>query len=96
MTEPHLVLGVAVDADEATLRRRYLELVRENPPEQCPQRFAEIRAAYEQLRDPTERLRRRLFDVQPAGTIDDVIADLRLRVQETRIPNKTLFSLAGN
>lgn len=96
MAEPHLVLGVAPDADEATLRQRYLELVRENPPEQRPQQFAEIRAAYEQLRDPAAQLKRRLFEVRPSETLDDVIADLRLRVQATRIPTKTLFSLGGN
>lgn len=96
MTEPHLVLGVAAGADEATLRRRYLELVRENPPEQFPQRFAEIRAAYDQLRDPAERLKRQLFEMRTSETLDDVIADLRLRLQGTRIPTKTLFSLAGN
>ena len=96
MVEPHLVLGVAPNADEASLRRRYLELVRENPPEQHPQRFAEIRAAYEHLRDPAERLKRQVFEVQPSESLDDVIADLRLRVQGTRIPTTILFSLTGN
>ncbi len=94
MAEPHLVLGVSPDVDEAALRRRYLELVRRNPPEKCPQQFAEIRAAYEQLRDPTRRLHGQILAVRGHESLDDVIADLRLRVQAARIPTETLLSLA--
>jgi curved DNA-binding protein CbpA len=94
MVDPHLVLGVSPDVDEAALRRRYLELVRRHPPEQSPQKFAEIREAYEQLRDPLARLRSQLFQVRGNESLDDVIADLRLRVQAARIPTETLLSLA--
>ena len=54
------------------------------------------RIAYEQLRDPTERLKRQLFAVESSESLDDVIAELRLRVQGTRIPTTILFSLTGN
>lgn len=94
MAEPHAVLGISPDADEAALRRRYLELVRRNPPEKCPREFAEIREAYEQLRDPVGRLERQLFQVRCGESLDDVIADLRSRVQAARIPTETLLSLA--
>ena len=40
MNEPHQVLGVEPDADDETIRRRYLELVREFPPERNPEKFA--------------------------------------------------------
>ncbi len=94
MAEPYAVLGVSPDADEAALRRRYLELVRRNPPEKCPRQFAEIREAYEQLRDPVSRLESQLFQVRRGESLDDVIVDLRLRVQAARIPTETLLSLA--
>ena len=94
MADPYSVLGVSLDADEAILRRRYLELVRLNPPEKCPREFAEIRQAYEELRDPAKRLERQLFRVRESESVDDVIADLRLRVQATRIPTEALLSLA--
>ena len=94
MPEPHLILGISPDADEAALRRRYLELVRQNPPEKCPDRFAEIREAYEQLKDPVSRLKSQLFQVRLSESLDDVVADLRSRVQTARIPTETLLSLA--
>ena len=94
MAEPYAVLGISPDADETALRRRYLELVRLNPPEKCPREFAEIREAYEQLRDPVRRLERQLFQVRPGESLDDVIADLRSRVQAARIPTEALLSLA--
>lgn len=94
MAEPHLILGLAPDADEAALRQRYLELVRQYPPEKSPQKFAEIREAYEQLRDPVARVQRQVFQVRSNETLDDVIADVRSRVQAARIPTETLLSLA--
>ena len=94
MADPYETLGISSDVDAATLRKRYLELVRQHSPEKSPQKFAQIREAYEQLRDPVERLRRQLFQVHNGETLDDVIADLRSRVQATRIPAETLLSLA--
>ena len=70
MTDPYQVLGLAPDADDETIRRRYLELVRQYPPEQLPQKFAAVRAAYESLRDLDTRLRHRLFEAGHAESID--------------------------
>jgi curved DNA-binding protein CbpA len=94
MTDPYEVMGISPDADEAAMRRRYLELVRQYPPEKCPEQFAEIRQAYDELRDPVARLRQQLFGVRSEDTVDDIIAELRSRVQATRIPTETLLSLA--
>jgi curved DNA-binding protein CbpA len=93
MTDPHSILGVSPDVDEAALRRRYLELVRRHPPEKSPRRFAEIRAAYEQLRDPADRLESQLFQTRTQDSLEDVIAGVRARVRAGRIPTKTLLSL---
>ena len=94
MTEPHVILGVSPDVDEAPLRQRYLELVRQHPPEKCPREFAEIREAYELLRDPVRRLERQLFQLRGRESLNDIIADLRTRLQTARIPTDTLLSLA--
>ena len=56
MNDPYAELGLPTDATDEQIRRRYLELVRQNPPEQNPERFAahvgELRRA---VRDnPTE------------------------------------------
>jgi len=52
ITDPHRVLGLPQHASEAEIRRRYLELVKEFPPERDPERFREVRAAYEAVKDP--------------------------------------------
>lgn len=90
---PHEVLGLAPDADDAALRTRYLELVRQHPPDRSPARFAEIRAAYEALRDPTTQLESMIFRLPVDDSLDDLIADVRARLRGARIPVDTLLSL---
>ncbi len=94
MKDPYNVLDLPPSADEAAVRRRYLELVRSFPPERAPERFAEIRAAYEQLRDPVRRLEQQLFDIRTEDTLEDIIADVRTQLRSRRIPSDTLLALA--
>jgi len=49
---PFETLGLPVDADEQQVRMRYLELVKQYPPERDPDKFREIQAAFESARDP--------------------------------------------
>ena len=51
MAEPHEVLGVAANADEATVRAAYRELMMEHHPDQGGNRdrFIQIKSAYERL-----------------------------------------------
>ena len=56
MPTAHETLGVSNTASEAEIRSRYLQLVREFAPDRAPERFAEIRAAYDELRDPRLQL----------------------------------------
>lgn len=93
MPDPYSVLDVSPDIDETALRQRYLELVRKNSPEKCPKQFAEIREAYEQLRDPAKRLHSQLFHPDSGESLDDIIAELRSRLQTTRLPTDILLSL---
>ena len=94
MTDPYEALGVRRDADDAAIRRKYLELVRRHSPERDPERFAEIRAAYDQLRDPIVSLKSRLFNMEVSQTLDDLVAETRPNVRDHRIPTETLLSLA--
>lgn len=63
-TDPFHVLGVPPDAGEAEVRARYLELVKQFPPEREPEKFREVRAAFEAARDPLVIARRLL---EPPG-----------------------------
>jgi curved DNA-binding protein CbpA len=96
MSDPYEVLGLPRHADEEATRRRYLELVRQFPPDRAPERFAEVRAAYDQVRDPARRLEAQIFGTSTADTIEAIAADLRARLRERldRVPANVLLSLA--
>ena len=96
MSDPYAVLDLPRDADEAAIRRRYLELVRQHPPDRAPERFAAIRAAYDEVRDPGRRLEALILEVATTDAIDAIAADVRARLRDRmdRIPTDALLSLA--
>jgi curved DNA-binding protein CbpA len=94
MSDPYKVLDLPRHADEAEIRRRYLELVRQFPPDRAPERFAAIRAAYDEVRDPARRLEALLFETDTSDSFDTIAADLRARLSRARIPWNVLLALA--
>lgn len=54
-SDPYAVLGIEHTASTEEVKKAYFALVRQHPPEKDPEAFKRIRAAYEQLRDPTQR-----------------------------------------
>jgi curved DNA-binding protein CbpA len=93
MSDPYAVLGLAADADDDTIRRRYLELVREFSPERHPQKFAAIRQAYESLKDLDTRLRYRLFEAGRRESVEAIVEEITCRTPRRRVPLKTLLSI---
>lgn len=67
MRDPFTALGVNETADDATIRARYLALVRDFPPDREPERFQEYRAAYEALIDERKRLEALLLRTNEAA-----------------------------
>ncbi len=97
MNDPYETMGLDTGAGEAEIRRRYLELVREFPPDRAPERFAEIHAAYEALRDPARRLEAQIFTWETKNdSLEALAADLRGRLRRVRLPVATLLELAGS
>lgn len=93
--DPYEVLGLTADATEADIRRRYLELVREFPPDRAPERFTAVHAAYEALRDPVRRLEARIFFWETKTDSLEVLAsELRRRLRQVRLPVATILELA--
>jgi DnaJ-class molecular chaperone len=64
MPNPFSVLGVAETDPDDTIKKAYLQQVREHPPERDSERFQIIRAAYEAIKTHQDRLRYRLFGQQ--------------------------------
>ena len=94
MHDPYATLGLAADADDETIRRRYLELVRENPPERAPEKFAAIRHAYEQLKDVETRLKKRLFELDKNVSIVTIIEELSCTSPRPRLSLAKLVEMA--
>jgi DnaJ-class molecular chaperone len=67
MPDPFTILGVDENASDAEIRRRYLALVRDFPPDRAPDRFQEYRVAYEALSDERKRLEAKLLHTNEAA-----------------------------
>lgn len=94
-TDPYAIFGVSPDSSDEAIRRRYLELVRRHTPERDPRRFAEVRNAYEKLRDPVRRLQYTLFEAGREESIAAIRSDLRARgSRRRRIPVRLLLAAA--
>lgn len=65
VTDPYIVLGLSRGADRSEIRTTYFALVRQHPPEQDPETFKRIRAAYDKLRTAQRRAATDLFMLQP-------------------------------
>ncbi len=64
-SDPYAVLGVLRGAAPREIKRAYFSLVREYPPEENPDVFKIIRAAYEKLRTADVKAETDLFLFQP-------------------------------
>ena len=95
MPDPYTVLGLPPDADDEAIRRRYLELTREFPPEQHPDRFAKIRAAYEKIKDLDGRVRYRLFETGREDTIEAIIEEAACQTPRRRVGLRALLAAAS-
>jgi DnaJ-class molecular chaperone len=94
MPDPYTVLGIPADAADEAIRKRYLELARQFPPEQHPERFAAVRAAYEKVKDLDSRVRYRLFEVGREDTIEAIIEEAACRVPRKRVGLQALVTAA--
>lgn len=92
MANPYDLLGLTADSDDETIRRRYLELVKQYPPEQQPEKFAAIRAAYDKLRDLDTRLCHRLFDAGKLESIDSIIEEMSCQSARPRLSLEMLLA----
>lgn len=94
MPDPYTILGMPPDADDEAIRRRYLELTRQFPPEQHPERFAAVRGAYEKVKDLEARVRYRLFEAGKEDTIEAIIEEAACRVSRKRVGLQALVVAA--
>ena len=94
MNDPFEVLGLSIDAEPEEVRRKYLQLVREFPPDREPERFAEIRKAYEELADPLARWERVLFRIPDSEAFEALAGDMRRALHRLHCSSDKLLKLA--
>ncbi len=94
MTNPYRLLGVSIDADDETVRGAYLAAIRACPPERDPQRFEQIRAAYEAIATQRERTSYALFDTR-APVAGEAVSVLSANWQPGRPSLQRLRKILG-
>lgn len=97
MLAHYLVLGLSPTASQAEIRQRYLQLIRTHPPSQHPERFQQITAAYEALKDDRSRVETAIFGMARYGDFELALTALvQARSPERKTPGlKTLLAAEG-
>jgi len=90
---PYIVLGVTDADDDGTIRRRYLQLVLQFPPEQHPELFTQIRTAYDRIRTLHLRAEFRLSAQYETEKLDEMIEEIACRIP---LPRPSLSSLLAS
>jgi curved DNA-binding protein CbpA len=70
MPDPFLTLGIAPDADDATVEAAYRDAIKRCPPDRDPAGFQAVRAAYDRVRTQRDRVAYALFETEPPTPID--------------------------
>lgn len=91
--DPHAVLSISQAATLEEIRTRYLQLVRDNPPDREPERFREIHHSYQMLCDPLMHARALLTPPRSSQTLSEVCD--AAEKQPPRFSRATLLAL-GN
>ncbi len=91
MSDPYDILGLTADSTDEAIRLRYLELVRQFPPDLHPEKFAAVRQAFESLRDLDTRLRLRLFEKGKKESLDAILEELACRTPRRRLSLRQLI-----
>lgn len=94
MKDPYEVLGINITDSDDTIRKKYLALVRQFSPDRAPEKFAEIRSAYESLRDPVIRVERLFAGNKEGTTLDRLIGQAYQKLRDASLPVAVVIALA--
>jgi curved DNA-binding protein CbpA len=90
MSNPYQVLGIARDADDATVRAAYLHAVQRCPPDSDAERFAALRRAFDTVANHRLRVANELFDKEPP-TLEGMVHLLESGLTPRRSDTATLL-----
>ncbi len=72
------ILDVDINAKDAEIKQAYYAKVKEFPPDKEPEKFMEIRQAYDQLKDPVTRAKLKLTTPRPCENMVDILRDEKI------------------
>ena len=92
-----LVLELPPSASQEEIRQRYLQLIRAHPPGREPERFQQITAAYEALKDERTRVQTTILGMASYGDFELALKALvEARSPQRKTPGlKTLLEAEG-
>ena len=81
-------------SDPATIRKRYLELIREYPPERFPEEFQTVQLEYEKLTNVRDRLNRLIVYTLPdEDSWEDMWSEINEENETVRFPLEVILGL---
>ncbi len=92
MKTPFDIISVSEDATDETIKKAYLQKVREYPPEQSPEQFQTIRTAFEAIKTQKQRLKYRLFHHEPPSLAALLERALQPEPGKQQRPTPALFT----
>ena len=95
MQDPYTTLGLTSDAEDTAIRKRFLELTLQYPPEQFPDKSAAIRRAYDVINTTEKRAEYHLYLHGKDDTIDDVIEQAQTLLPRPRPTLRQLIISTG-
>lgn len=91
MHTPFEILAVSESANDAEVKAAYLAKIREFPPDLHPEKFKEVKAAFEHLQTQRERVSYKLFHTAEPRP-EDLLAALKVGVPR-RLQADTMLRL---
>jgi len=92
MKTPFEILQIDHESDDEAIRKGYLAMVQQFPPERFPDEFQRVRAAYESIKTEKARIALALFD-HSLPDMNEMAADIMARARPGRPTEKQLKRL---
>jgi len=90
MANPYEQLQVAIEASDEEINKAYLKKVRQFPPERAPDKFQEIRVAFEKIKTKRDRIKYDIFECDPMS-VDRLMAHFFDKASMQRPQKNTLI-----
>ena len=91
MLKSFLILDLPMNSSDEQIRKKYLKLIKENRPENAPEQFRKIQAAYEAVKDRRSRIKTKLFAAFTNSEIDEtlqtVAQSIKFSKKQTKLTN---------